>query len=172
MKHNISFPFNRCSIRVCFLAFLWINCLLLGIYFASKDLPFVSLMHFATYSRVSIVGLAVVLFLPLLILVPALHFRRLSIIYIYSAIKAYCAGYMLYGISFIYYNASWLVRLLLLFSDTGITVLFFGLLLQYLNGTSANFKADIFCCCIATVAIGITDYLLVTPFLMSLMAFV
>lgn len=161
--------FVRCSFRVCFLAFLWISCLVVGCYIASNDSFVVSLMRFAPGSEVSIVGLTVSLILPLFISVVGLYFCKSAVIYTFSSIKAFCTGYLLYAVSTAFGNAGWLIRLLLLFSDTGITIVILWLLFRHLNGRKKTFKADVMLSFFAAIMIGMVDYLLVAPFLQSLM---
>lgn len=159
----------RCSFRVCFLAFLWVSCLVVGCFIASGDSFIVSLMRLAPGSEVSIVGLAVVLILPLLISVVGLYYQKPVVVYAFSSLKAFCSGYLLYAVSVAFGSASWLMRMLLLFSDIGITIIVLWLVFRHLNGRGRTFKADIALSFFAAIMIGIMDYLLVTPFLQSLM---
>ena len=158
----------HCSFRVCFLAFLWISCLLLGIYVASNDPNILSLMHIVPNCDVSIVGLGIVLILPVLFSIVGLLYQRSGVMYFIAAAKAFMSGYILYGVVYCYAGAGWLVRFLLLFSDNGATVLFLWMLFSHINGRKNTFWTDAAVCLFAAILIGITDYLFVSPFLRSL----
>lgn len=157
-----------CSFRVCFLAFLWICCLLVGMYVASNDPNILSLMRVAPKCNVSIVGLTVVLFLPFLISIIGFIYQKLVVIYILSAIKAFASGYLMYGVVFCYASAGWLMRFLLFFSDSAVTVLFLWLLFRHIDERKATLWVDCAVCIFTAAVIGMTDYLLVAPFLRSL----
>lgn len=160
--------FNRCSFRVIILAFLWTASFIIGAVCTFDDIYTVSMMRRAISCPVSIVGLFAVLILPLLISVLALLFRKLTVIYIFTAIKAYFSGATICAVCAAFRYAGWLVRLLLLFSDTVISVLVLLLLIRHIDGVKASFWRDVLVCFIAVTICGCIDYLQVTPFLMSL----
>ena len=159
---------SRCSFRVCFLAFLWIGCLLGGMYIASSDSNLLSLMRIAPKCNVSIVGLAAVLILPVMISIIGLIYQKSAVIYILSAIKAFASGYLLYGVIICYGYAGWLIRTLLLFSDSAMTIFLLWILFRHIDGRKATLWVDATVCIFAATAIGMIDYLLVAPFLLSL----
>ena len=160
--------FGRCSFRVIILAFLWTASYIVGTVCSYNDIYIVSMMRRAISCPVSIVGLCAVLFLPLLISVLALLFKKRTVIYIYTAIKAYFSGAAIYAVCAAFRYAGWLIRLLLLFSDTVSCVLILFLLIRHIDDIKSSFRRDVLLSFIAVVICGCIDYLLVTPFLMSL----
>ncbi len=159
---------SRCSFRVMFLAFLWTACYVVGICLASEDPYIISLMRRVIYSPVSIVGLTAVLGLPLIITVLAFCFKSLAVIYIYSAMKAFCSGMIEFAICAAFGYAGWMVSILLLFSSMCSTVLLLLMLLQHIEGFKPSFAQDVIHCFIAVFIIGSIDYFLVSPFFVSL----
>lgn len=159
---------GRCSFRVCFLAFLWICCLLIGILLASNDPSIFLLMRTAPTCHVSIVGLTVVLILPVSFSIVGLIFRKFVINYLILAVKAFLTGYLLYGLLSYYGSAGWLVRGLMLFSDSTINMVLLWLIFRHINGNRGTLAVDSTISVFLAVSIGITDYLFVSPFLCSL----
>ena len=159
---------GHCSFRVCFLAFLWVCCLLMGILLAYNDLSIFLLMRTAVSCHVSIVGLTVVLILPILFSIVGLIFRKFVINYLILAVKALLTGYLLYGLLICYGSAGWLIRCLMLFSDNTVTIILLWLMFRHINGNRGTLAVDSIISVFLAVTIGITDYLFVSPFLCSL----
>lgn len=168
MNFYSSSYYSRCSFRVFFLAILWIMGLLVGLLVASNDSSIYLLMRMAPTCNVSIVGLAVVLILPFLFSIIGLIYQKFVMIYFLSAVKAFVSGYTLYGILCCYGSAGWLIRGLLLFSDSSMTILLLWLLFRHIDRRKKTLYADATVCFISAVVIGITDYLIVSPFLCAL----
>lgn len=152
------------------LAFLWILGLVCGLYIVSAAGDSISsLMGAICYNRVSIVGLAAVLFLPLVITAIAAYFSAPALIYIFCSFKALCVGCCLYGVVLVFGYSAWLIRLLLFFSDSIIAVLILWLWYRYLYLVRDTVWRDLTICAAVAGAIGIIDYFLVSPYLVMLM---
>lgn len=154
-------------IRVVILAFLWTTSLIYGVYTASRDLSVVVLMHLLPSGKVSIVGLFVVLFLPLLISIASVYYRKTIVIYILSMLKGFSAGYCIWGIASVYGSAGWLIDALYFFSDSFITVILLCFWFRLIYA-GTNLKRDCTLALLSTSFVGIIDYFLVAPFTVSL----
>lgn len=160
----------RHSSRICIwiLAFVWISGLICGVMYAAYDATIISLMRMVCFNCVSIVGLATILILPLLISAVAVYFSKPAVIYLLSAFKAFSSGYCIYGTLAVYGSAGWLIRLLLLFSDTCITVVLMWFWIRHISGSKRALTADTAVCTVLAGLIGIIDYTVVSPFLVTL----
>lgn len=148
----------KCVIWVC-----WIAGLLLGMAaaYGAGDV-FSSLMRGWQNASVSIVGLsvtslpflftAIAVFLPApLLLVPAVLFR------------AFLYGYCALGITLAYGDAAWLVRLLLMLSDTCSTALLMWLWLRC-GDPKVGLRVEFLGCTLAALGLKLLDFCAITPF--------
>ncbi len=103
----------RFPIALCFTFGLLVG----GFLFRRADISFLHMMYRAMTSRVTIVGLAAVSFLPFLISAFAVSFRRFRLLPLIAFVKALLFSYVMLGIMAAYGNGSWLACLLLMFSD-------------------------------------------------------
>lgn len=161
---------HRCKSRVMLLAFLWISGLLCGTLFvlAAED-PFSSLMRTVAFNRVSIAGLAAVLVFPLIVSAVAVYMAVPTFILPICFVKAFCYGSSMFGASAAFGSAGWLMRLLLLFSDSCMMVPLLWFWCRHLTGRRDSLKRDLAVCAVFAVFIGIIDYFLVSPYLAELM---
>ena len=131
-------------------------------------LNFTSLMCMLPYQHVSIVGLFCVLSLPLLLSVAAVHFSAYRLLYFIAFSKgitfSYCACYVFAAFG----DAGWLVRLLVMFSDSSMLVPLFWFWNRNITGKSDTFRHEVIICGMFALAIGIFDLLVVSPFTVSL----
>lgn len=173
MQH-IKLPFilsnHRCKGHVILLAFLWISGLLCGMFFisAAGDL-FSSLMYAAAFCRVSIVGLAAVLLFPLIVSAVAVYMAVPAFVLPICFLKAFCYGCVLFVSSAAFGNAGWLMRILLLFSDSCMMVPLHWFWCRHLSGRRDSLKRDLTVCVVLAAFIGSVDYFLVSPYLVELM---
>lgn len=156
--------------RMAILAFFWIVGLLCGVFFASavKDFVFPQMRSFA-YVRVSIAGLVAVLAFPLAISAVAVYLNVPVFLFPICFFKAFSFGCCLYSISVAFGDAGWLVRLLLLFSDSCMIVPLLWFWCRHQTGKRASIKRDLAVCTSFAALIGVTDYYLVSPYLVELM---
>ena len=157
-----------CSIRVCFLAFSWIISMTTGMLMASRDTSLFLLMCAAPKGSVTLAGLSIVLLLPLIILVCAILYNKFTVVYLLIATKAFIAGYLLYGLLICYGSAGWLVHALMFYSDSMMTIVLLWLSITHINGRRKSLTVHVITAFIAAAIIGITDYLIVSPFLCAL----
>lgn len=150
------------------LSFPWVAGLLLGMHFAfNASTSISSLMHTVAYCRVSIVGLLLVLFFPLVISVIAISVP--FFLFPLSFIKALSYGFCFYSVMFAFGSAGWLFSMLLLFSDSCMSVLLNWLWCRHLFGKRHILGRDVLYCALAAVSIGLVDYFLVSPYLTDLL---
>ena len=90
---------------------------LLGIAFAYRSQPLVSLMRGAIIGSVTIVGLGSVLLLPYLLTVSAVLFSSSGFLFTVAFLKAFSFGACAAAVDLAFSDAGWLVRSLLMFSD-------------------------------------------------------
>ena len=154
---------NRSLLLVCsFAGFL------LGIAFSYRSQTFVSLMRGAVSSPVTIVGLGAVLFFPYLLTASAVLFSSSGILLTVAFLKALLFGACAAAVDLAFPDAGWLVRSLLLFSDFAGYPVLFWLLWRFIDGHKNPIVA-FWIAGGALTAIGILDYLVIAPFLESVM---
>ena len=170
LKFSSKLPNRWRKYCVPFLAFSLTFGFSMGIYLARtmQDSMF-SLMRAVAFSRVSIVGLFVLLFLPLLLSAAAVYFSIPAMVLPLSFCKGFCMGYCALGILFVFGSASWLVRLLLMFSDCFMILPLSWFWIRHISGCRNMLRRDFLICSAIAIVIGIVDYFLVSPFLVMLM---
>ena len=127
-------------------------------------------MNTAVHNHVTVIGLASVLFLPLIASVVAVHFNAHILIIPICFIKALTFGICLSGISVAFGGSGWLMRILMLFSDSCMIVLLLWFWCRHLTGKGNMLMWDAAVCAGAAFVIGLFDYFLVSPFLMELLS--
>ena len=150
------------------LSFPWVTGLLLGMHFAyTASISISSLMHTVAYCRVSIVGLLFVLFFPLVISAMAISVP--FFLFPLAFIKALSYGFSFYSVMYAFGSAGWLFTMLLLFSDSCMSVLLNWLWCRHLFGKKHTLWRDMLNCALVAVLIGLVDYFLVSPYLADLL---
>ena len=150
------------------LAFFWLLGLLSGGYlFHRADDSFVSMMCSAVDRRVSIVGLASVIFLPFLFSAFAVYLRHPRLLWLVAFGKALCFSYTALAVLSGYGCAAWLALPLLMFSDIGSIPLLWLFWLGSREGSDAPTGRTIRLF-FAAGCIGCVDYFIVSPFLCGL----
>lgn len=130
-----------------------------------------SLMGSVVISRTSIVGLIIVLVIPMMISYFAVRYHLRYLIYLTAFFEALILGFCSSAVYLAYGNAGWLVRSLLLFSGSICSVAHIWLWLRQVSGKRRAFRVD-FAVCMGVVALtGVLDYLIVSPYLVSLLIF-
>ena len=151
-----------CFLLVC----VWIFGLLIGICLYK---PFSFTLMCSTVSQpVSIVGLFAIIFLPLIFSYFSFLMNKPIIILIVCFIKAVAFGFSGILISQTYASASWLVRLLFLFSDCCCVLVLFVLWFRYIHNSCKYRVSDISVSFIVGYMIAITDFIVISPFLKGL----
>ena len=125
MAHLFTIRYNRKACTKFLFFSFWIVGIFAGYHFASQiDIIHFSLMRSALTSRVSIVSLLLVHILPFLLVILIDNFLSKAFISIMLFIKAFLFSSISFLISFSFWKAGWLVRNLLLFSDSVISFYF------------------------------------------------
>ena len=150
----------------------WCAGLLLGIFAACcMRFDLVPLIRNAVGCPASAIGLLTSAVLPFILSAYAVSFPEPWLLLPISALKAFSFGFCAFGVHFAFGSASWLVRLLFLFSDVCVIPLLFFYWLRHIQDTPAKPDREFWCCVLTAVAIGMIDYCLISPFLVRLIEF-
>ena len=158
----------NCSLYVISLAFFSTFGLLFGILLGQGSQDYLSLMRMVPVTRVSIVGLIATVLLPVFVSTAAYFSHYAVNRYICAFVRSVFSGLLVSALSCIYGPASWLINTFLI-SYWVCSLMWFWLCFQDRNST-LRIKC-LFATVHATVCsvVGIFDFLLVSPFLSSLM---
>lgn len=168
--YNISFIHsNRSFIYKVLLCCTWFLGLVLGYCFSFQisDI-FASLMLSVADSRLSIVGLFFSLIFPFFISAVLLRYTSPLAILPLVFIKAFSFSLCACAVTFAFGDAGWLVRWLLIFSDSFLIVLLLWFWLKNISEEKRTIKTDLLLCIIASGLIGCADLCFVSPFLVML----
>lgn len=147
--------FSSSQIKAAILLTSWCSFLLFGIYTASQvSVLHSSLMHVLLHSHMSIVSLACVVLLPFFYSIVAFRLNQFYLVIPVVCIKAFTFGYSCSLISVLFGNAGWLMRWLLVYTDS---ILVIPLLCYWLRNTIHSIK---------TAYQGIGGYLFLTSMLL------
>lgn len=159
--------FSQSTYRCIGLVFCWCIGLLVGYYIYEPS--FHSLMHGAVFQPVSIVGVFVCIYLPLICSYFSFLTDKPIIIMVVCFLKAVAFGFSGTLISHSFQSAGWLACFLLLFSDSCfLCVLLFLWLRRFMNLNSQS-MTDIYVCTAVGSAIAMVDSLVIFPFLRGLL---
>ena len=160
------------SIAYFWIAFCWVIGLAAGYECCNHaDESYFLLMQSASHSCLSIVGLAVCVYLPFLIAAFADLISRAEWIPAICFFKGVLFSCHVFTVEHLYGSAAWLARFLFLFSDTTTIVFFLWFCVRcMLNGKRTLWK-DFLVCSIAVLLCGITDVCLISPFWMKIIKF-
>ena len=127
---------------------------------------FIPLMRSVVFQPVSIVGLFICIFLPLILSYFSILFQKPIVLLIVCFVKSVSFAFTFTLVSNVFDMASWLLRLLILFSDS--FFLFFLMIfwlktITDINGSCLKFKYYIFAA--IGFLVGITDYFIISPLL-------
>lgn len=168
---TVTYADRRFLLRRFLLILIWFLGFFAGIWIAAQTSTTTSsLMRSVVNDRSSIVGLLTVLTVPFL--VSAVLFKLslpllgLFIVFIKSLLFSCCS----YGLVLAFGDAGWLVRWLLLFSDSSVIVLLLWFWIRNIAGQGSNFKTDLLFCILITVLIGCVDYYIISPFVAVLLS--
>ena len=159
---NISSP--KCHKPVLILAISWVCSIVVGAYlaFSAQDLSS-SLMHAVLINRVSIVGLATILFFPFILSALAAYFSLPELIYVIAVVKGVCLGFTTITLLLYYTGAAWLVHSLACFSSSFALMPLFLCWIRCLTRSGKSLLRDTYRYLIYSVVIGLVDYLYVSP---------
>ena len=156
------------NLRVALIA-AWLSGLLIGSVFIYEQVPLsLSLMRSVVQQPVSIVGIFVSVFFPLLITYFSVTTGKPVFILIVCFIKALAFGYTGALISRYFYSASWLVRLLFLFSDSIFLIALFIIWLRISCRQTHVTVNEVNCCACIGFSAVLIDFFAISPCLKGL----
>ena len=137
----------------------------LGLFFEPYS---ISMMRSAAVQPVSIVGLCLSIFLPLLCTVLSVLLDRPILALAVCFIKAASFSFSLSWISSIYGTASWLVYMLFMFSDICFLLILFICWFRFPCSFNAKVKRFFCVAILLGLLIALGDYFVISPFLVRL----
>lgn len=158
------------AFRTVLISFVWIVGLLFGCHLGLQLTDSgILLMYNAIRFPFSFASLYFILFLPFILsaLFVRLSAPLLSLIVVF--IKALSIGCCTCGIMLAYSSAGWLIRFLLLFSDTLIIILLIWFWIRNIAGDGKKLNADVFLSAVFLFIISCVDYFVVSVFLSELL---
>ena len=160
--------FKRNHFLVLF-SLLWIAGILVGFGLFCICKPFLFLqMRSSILQPVSIVGLCLSIFLPLLCTVLSVLLDRPILALAVCFIKAASFSFSLSWISSIYGTASWLVYMLFMFSDICFLLILFICWFRFPCSFNAKVKRFFCVAILLGLLIALGDYFVISPFLVRL----
>lgn len=169
MFYNRFAVFVRSQYRVIFLACLWLFGLVLGFYIsAAGSESSVYLMRTAVLRSVSIVGLLVVLIFPFVISAVLIHYVSAKCIYPLAFLKAIFFAFCLHSITLAFGSSSWLVRWILMFSESCMVVILLWFWIRNISGSGRSYIGEITVFAVFSAIIFFIDFYAVSPFLKML----
>lgn len=157
-----------CRNSVWILAFCWVFSICLGLHLGSNlDTEIYSLMRMAPGCHVSIVGLMLNLFLPIVISAAAVRYLSPHAIHLLVFGKGLCHGFCMYMILAEFSSAGWLLCRLLMFSDSCLLVPLFVLWIHQINGYQERLKRDMLNCLVVAFVSAIVDYFMISPLIIT-----
>jgi len=144
---------------------LWIVGLLFGMVWAAGAGDSLSLtMRGVNDFPVSIPGLLLVTVLPFLITAAAVYFSLPWLLSMLVFGKAVSFGFCAWWITAAFGTASWLIRILMMFTDLCVLPLLMWLWLRHGDLSDKSMARDVTICLAITVAVGLLDISAVSPF--------
>lgn len=165
--HANSTPYSKAFVRSCLLIFSWVFGLLVG-YCLSKPL-FTPMMRSAFLQPVSIVGLFVCIFLPLVLSCLFIYYEKPIFLLIVCFMKSAAYGFSCGIISHVYQSASWLLRFLFLFSDSCFLLVLLTLWIIAVSSSKPVRSRTLHVCAAIGMIVCFADFFIVSPFLERLL---
>lgn len=165
----ITLPVNFKRKYYYFAAFLlWFVGLIIGFSLCFMYKPYYSLpMRSVLFQPVSIIGLFCVVFIPLLFAYFSFTFKPILVL-IVCFFKAIAFGFSYVWVSLTFESASWLIRILFLFSDYCSLLILLILLIRYADYLHYLTKRDFLFAAAFDLMLVIGDYFFLSPFRSSI----
>ena len=145
---------------------VWLMGLILGTTLAAAaSNRYFLLMRTAMNTRVSIVGLAVTVLLPLLLAAFAIYKDNIWALYPICMIKAFAFAFAGFGTVAVSGTASWLIRPLFQFADIYSVPILCWFTLSHLSGKRIGWKKNFLACLCLDFLICCLDLCYVSPFM-------
>lgn len=147
----------------------WITGLCIGILTAihTSD-SLIPLMRSVVSRPVSISGLMIAVFLPFLFSALAVSVSESWLLPLICGYKAFAFGYCACGVSIAFGQCSWLIQMLLLFSDSLSFPVLYLFCLRNLKAMSARFTTELIMLSVWCALVLFIDYRFVSPLLVKL----
>ena len=140
-----------------------------GLFFRYAGEPMISLMPLAASSQLSIVSLFLSTSLPFLLCAYFAHCHKPRLVMMVCFGKAFAYGFVLCGILAAYGTYGWLIRLLLLFTDSLASVMLYGFAHRHASSPLPVPRRSLVCCELAIGVLVFLDFSYVSPFLRQLL---
>ena len=168
--HSFHLSFMRKTSH-CFLAFSWLLGLGAGgLIYRSSGESLSSLMLLAATGQMSIVSLFLRTSLSFLISAFAVYFSKPRFLFAVSFLRAFLYGYVVCGVFGAYETCGWLIRWLLLFSDTFVCVLLYVYISRHITGLRGFSFRSLLCCELLLGLLISIDFYVVSPFLRQILS--
>ena len=162
-RRHISIQMLRCIVLIA----CWLIGLLIG-YLYSKPFSF-SLMRSVVVQPVSIVGLCVSVFFPLICAYFSFLTEKPVVVMIVCFLKAVAFSFSGALVSHYFQSAGWIICFFMMFSDCCFSIVFLTLLLLYFSCACIRPMSDLFVCTAIGICIATADYFAISPFLQGLL---
>lgn len=116
----------------------------------------------------SLSGILVVALLPFLIGTLAVSCSEFWVLPVLGGIKAFAFSFIACIVSVTFGQSSWLIYVLLLFSDMLLVPVFCVFCLRYISGNQALLRREWCIWFLVAILVGCLDYCFISPFLVSL----
>lgn len=168
--NNIVFCFvQRIKSPAFILSATWVAGLLAGLYTVSiVPTSYFSLMRSILYDRMSIVVLVLTLIFPFLFSYVAYRLSMPFLIFPIAFLKAFTFAYSAFGVVMAYGDAGWMMRWLLLFSDSFIVVLLLWFWFRNASANRITLNKALLVCVLLASFICLFDYSVILPLSASL----
>ncbi len=162
-------PFITRNANILTLAWILLLGFLIGTFLAAETpVTFYTLMRRAANSPVSIVSSFVSAFLPFLLAFAAVHYGKPALLFLICFFKATLIAHCSMCCYLAFGTGSWLVRLLLQFSDILLLPLLCRFAILYLSQPRTLRRSDVFICCGAAALVAIINFCFISPYLAML----
>ena len=131
--------------------------------------PLISLMYSAVERRVSFISLLGILILPFLCSAFAVYIHTPGILFLICFLKAFSFGFVFAAVCAAFSNSFWLVRWLLLFSESLLIPVLFWFWLHFLSGQRRRLLFPSVVSAAAILLITAIDHTYISAFLAELM---
>ncbi len=151
------------------LLIFWVFGSVLGVLFVmSGNTVYPTVIRNAVLQPQSLSGILVAALLPFLIGTLAVSCSEFWVLPVLGGIKAFAFSYVTFTVSVIFGQSSWLIYVLLLFSDMLLVPVFCVFCLRYVSGDQVLLRREVYIWFLVAILVGCLDYCFISPFLVSL----
>ena len=163
-----NFSLSGCRTYGWFLASIWSFGLLCGISFSYFCRFFSDTLMFASVSYcVSIIGLLISNFVPLILVTVAALFSLRGLAVLVSFCRAVMTGFCIFCVVFTYGDCGWIICLLLMFSSNWVNAMTLWLSLNIKKSKLNDLLGRITVSLTGCGVVSLVDYVFISPFLVN-----